>query len=172
VVNVSWNEAKAFCAWLTKKEQAEGKINASQSYRLPTDAEWSLAVGLEGESGSSPEDKSTKIQGVYPWGTSWPPPSGTGNFDVTKKLDTFDKTSPVGSFKANAYGLYDMSGNVCQLCEDTYNSQDSYRVKRGSSWGLSTSDNCLSSYRNGCKPDSRDDINGFRCVLETGGSPQ
>jgi formylglycine-generating enzyme required for sulfatase activity len=47
VVKVNWNDANAFCAWLTKKELAAGKIKAGQKYRLPTDAEWSVAVGLD-----------------------------------------------------------------------------------------------------------------------------
>jgi len=58
VVRVSWNDAQAFCAWLTKKELAEGKIKAGQKYRLPTDAEWSVAVGLGKEKGNTPPEKS------------------------------------------------------------------------------------------------------------------
>jgi hypothetical protein len=54
VVKVSWNDANAFCEWLTKKELAAGKIKAGQKYRLPTDAEWSVAVGLEQEKGNTP----------------------------------------------------------------------------------------------------------------------
>ena len=57
VVNVSWNDAQAFCEWLTKKELAEGKIKAGQKYRLPTDAEWSVAVGLEQEKGNTPKKR-------------------------------------------------------------------------------------------------------------------
>ena len=43
---VSWNDARAFCAWLTKKEMAAGKLKPGERYRLPTDAEWSVVVGL------------------------------------------------------------------------------------------------------------------------------
>ena len=81
VVNVSWKDANAFCAWLTKKEMAEGKIKAGQKYRLPTDAEWSVAVGLGKEKGNTPEAKDGGIKDVYPWGKEWPPPVGAGNYE-------------------------------------------------------------------------------------------
>ena len=61
VVNVSWEDANAFCEWLTKKELAEGKIKEGQKYRLPTDAEWSVAVGLGQEKGNTPKEKSRGI---------------------------------------------------------------------------------------------------------------
>ncbi len=100
VVKVSWNDAQAFCEWLTKKELAEGKIKAGQRYRLPTDAEWSVAVGLGKEKGTSPEEKSRGIKDVYPWGKG-PPPVGAGNYNKFMKLDNFEYTSPVGSFASN-----------------------------------------------------------------------
>lgn len=78
VVNVSWKDAQAFCVWLTRKERAEGKITASQSYRLPTDAEWSVAVGLDRESGNTPRAKNMGVKNVYPWGKEWPPPKRCG----------------------------------------------------------------------------------------------
>ncbi|MBL68693.1 MAG: hypothetical protein CMO74_09655 [Verrucomicrobiales bacterium] len=79
VVNVSWEDANAFCAWLTRKERAAGKIKAGQQYRLPTDAEWSMAVGLGQEKGNTPLEKDEGIKGVYPWGKEWPPPKGAGS---------------------------------------------------------------------------------------------
>ena len=78
-VNVSWEDAKAFCAWLTEKERGEGRLTAGQSYRLPMDWEWSVAVGLNEPRAGTPKEKDGQIKDVYPWGAQWPPPRGAGN---------------------------------------------------------------------------------------------
>jgi heme-degrading monooxygenase HmoA len=76
-VNVSWEDAQAFCAWLTQEERKGGRLKAKECYRLPTDAQWSWAVGIgDRETGSTPAEKDRKVPGVYPWGTGWPPPKG------------------------------------------------------------------------------------------------
>ena len=182
VVNVSWEDAQAFCAWLTKKEQREGKLSAQQSYRLPKDWEWSVAVGLQEAKDGTPKDKDMKITAVYPWGTQWPPPKAAGNYadetckrafpDWSRKFgaiagydDGYATTSPVGSFAANRYGLYDMGGNVWQWCEDFYNGQSGSRVLRGGSWGFFDPGILLSSYRSYNTPHFRTDGVGFRCVV-------
>ncbi len=170
VVNVSWKDAQAFCAWLTKKERGEGKIKADQRYRLPTDAEWSVAVGLEGEAGGTPKDKHNRIEAVYPWGTQWPPPKGAGNYDKSLGVDDYKYTSPVGSFKANQHGLFDMGGNVWQWCEDWYDGDQTLRVLRGASWFSLIPGFLLSSLRLSVIPGIRSSYIGFRCVLVGGGS--
>lgn len=58
VVNVTWEDAAAFCQWLTERERKSGRLTAQQRYRLPTDQEWSVAVGLGPEQGRTPEDRS------------------------------------------------------------------------------------------------------------------
>jgi len=170
VVNVNWNDAQAFCAWLTKKEMAAGKIKAGQKYRLPTDAEWSVAVGLGKEVGDTPEAKDGGIKDVYPWRKEWPPAVGAGNYYKSLKVDNFEYTSPVGSFAANKLDLHDMGGNVWEWCEDWYDpAAKTDRVLRGASWGDPGPDSLLSSYRNRGAPRSRAFFIGFRCVL-VGGS--
>jgi formylglycine-generating enzyme required for sulfatase activity/serine/threonine protein kinase len=112
VVNVSWNDAVAFCDWLSRKE--------GQKYRLPTEAEWEYCCRAgtttrfySGDEGSSLKDianiADTSFVHKYPkakWGVSWD--------------DGFPFTAPVGRFKPNLFGLYDMHGNVWQWCEDWY----------------------------------------------------
>jgi formylglycine-generating enzyme required for sulfatase activity len=170
VAKVNWEDANAFCAWLTKKELAEGKIKAGQKYRLPTDAEWSVAVGLGKEKGNTPGAKSQGIKDVYPWGKERPPPVGAGNYAERLKVDKFDRTAPVGSFSANLFGLHDMGGNVWEWCEDWYDpTVKKYRVLRGASWDDLNPDLLLSSYRHLYTPDNRSIGLGFRCVL-VGGS--
>ncbi|MEQ1862449.1 MAG: SUMF1/EgtB/PvdO family nonheme iron enzyme [Chthoniobacteraceae bacterium] len=175
VVNVTWQEALAFCKWLTIKEQKEGLISAKQSYRLPTDLEWSRAAGLGTENGATPEARDMGVPDMYPWGKTWPPPSGSGNYtgeetgsDVAIKgyNDGFMWTSPVGSFPASKLGLFDMGGNVWQWCMDSWNTESKAKVLRGASWyngALKLS--LLSSCRVHAAPDSSTDNYGFRVVL-------
>jgi len=165
VVKVSWYDAQAFCEWLTKKELAEGKIKAGQKYRLPTDAEWSVAVGLGQEKGNTPQEKSQGIKDVYPWGKKWPPPKGAGNYSEGGKVDNYEYTSPVGSFSANELGLHDMGDNVGEWCEDKWNPTSSNRVLRGASWGDFGPGLLLSSRRFNFTPVFRYNCIGFRCVL-------
>jgi len=171
VVNVSWNDAKAFCMWLTEKERRDGTIGAGQQYRLPTDAEWSVAVGLPSESGATPKEKDGKVRDIYPWGNEWPPPKGAGNYNQSLSVDSYDKTSPVGSFPANRFGLFDMGGNVWQWCEDEYSHVNSARVVRGGSWSVSSLELLLSSNRNVGYSNDRSASRGFRCVLGQESSP-
>jgi len=166
-VNVSWEDAHAFCAWLTQREVAAGRIGAHDRFRLPTDYEWSCAVGigrLEKVPGT-PASKSGKVKNVYPWGMHWPPPKGAGNYLPSVAVDDFEKTSPVGSFPANECGLYDMGGNVWQWCEDPWK-KDDFRVLRGASWFNFDAPSLLSSARiNRDKTERYDENCGFRCVL-------
>ena len=168
VVNVNWQDATAFCRWLTKKERGEGKIGDSQSYRLPQELEWSRAVG------------NTK----YPWGDAWPPPSGAGNYAdglaqcgaggstvIEGCVKDYVSTSPVGSFNANRHGLYDLGGNVWQWCEDWYDEGQRYRVLRGASWDGHIPTGLLSVNRLAAAPNRRHYKFGFRCVLEDSTSP-
>ena len=131
VSRISWEDANAFCEWLTQKERVEGKITVNQRYRLPKDAEWSVAVGLGQELGNTPEEKHNSVKGVYPWGNAWPPPKGSGNRHGSLEVDSYAYTSPVGSFAPNKFGLHDLGGNMWEWCEDSYSPLDlQHRVLR------------------------------------------
>jgi hypothetical protein len=166
VVKVGWEDAQAFCQWLTKKEQQEGRTGRNDRYRLPTDAEWSWAVGIgDREGNGTPEDKDAKGDSVYPWGNQWPPPSGAGNYATNYRVDDFDRTAPVGSFKANPYGIHDLGGNVWEWCEDWYDTEQERRVLRGASW-FDVGPVALHSSRRHSRPlGFRSDSIGFRVVL-------
>jgi formylglycine-generating enzyme required for sulfatase activity len=186
VVKVNWFDATAFCQWLTDKERQENTISDRQIYRLPTDAEWSKAVGLPREAGTTPEARDGKVRNEFPWGKQWPPPSGAGNYAdksaratertrggiIENYSDGFAQTSPVGSFKPNALGLYDLGGNVWEWCMEGYNGKAGTAVRdwgvlRGGSWATSKRTELQSSYRNVVDRNDRDVIYGFRCVLAT-----
>ena len=165
VANVSWNEARKFCAWLTAKELAGGGLQPGQRYRLPTDAEWSQAVGLTREFGASPRAKDLGFEGIYPWGTAWPPPKGAGNFDLSPSGNQFQNTSGVGSFQPNANGLHDLGGNAWEWVEDRWYPGSAFRVLRGAWRGDNPRSSLQSSYRFYDTPDNRGRRYGFRVVL-------
>lgn len=165
VVMVSWNDAEAFCKWLSEKEGLE--------YRLPTGQEWSMAVG----------------KGRYPWGDEYPPPresenlageeAKTGRGDPSGVIsgwrDKHPRTAPVGSYRRNRFGLYDLGGNAWEWCEDVYTEgangrdfagENARRLGRGGHWAAgSVSASVTSARQDGKEPDQRDGSSGFRCVI-------
>lgn len=175
VTRVSWEDAQKFCSWLSKKED--------KLYRLPTDREWSIAVGIgQDEKWESDTTPSTvlKPKDAFPWGDEWPPPVEAGNYsdesrrqkaprDDGKYLDGYDDgfptTAPVMSFAANNLGIYDLGGNVWEWCEDWYSSEHKERVLRGSSWKVNERGHFDSSHRSRRASDIRDYNYGFRIVL-------
>lgn len=177
ITMVTWYDANAFCEWLTKEEGGKGLIQAEYEYRLPTDEEWSLAVGLPRESGSTPKSKSDRVGG-YPWGVEATPPQGFGNFagegeagsnpaftqmQINGYKDGYRYTSPVDAFPPNQHGLFDMFGNVYQYVENWYDeTQDSHTLRGTSFWGYLNP----TSRRGSDKLRNKADFNvGFRCVL-------
>jgi formylglycine-generating enzyme required for sulfatase activity len=126
---VTWDDANDFCVWLTERERAAGWLREGETYRLPTDLEWSWAIGLTNETGSTPVERHSdgSQTNVFYWGTNWPPPDGAGNFSdensvmfqhIAGYLDPFPGIAPVGSFPAERHGLFDLAGNVAEWCGD------------------------------------------------------
>ncbi len=153
-VNVSWDDAQAFCAWLTEHERKAGQLGSSERYRLPSDHEWSCAAGIgeREDAAASPHSKNNKIAD-YSWGEQWPPPPAAGNYageelktvvgaGIYRSLkgviegwrDPFVNTAPVGSFAPDHFGLFDISGNVWEWCDDWVDNTHAQRVLRGGSW--------------------------------------
>lgn len=182
VVNVSRDDAQAFCAWLTERERKDERIALTHVYRLPTDLEWSMMAGLREEEGISPGWRDARKQRVFLWGTAWPPGGKVGNFAdmaadgagsvpsdriIPGYDDGFAFTAPVGSYPANGYGLFDLSGNVQEWVEDDYSKlgRSVLGVLRGGCWITGQSENLLAGSRNAVPADFQDAIYGFRVVL-------
>ena len=154
VVGVTWDDAAAFCRWLTQLTGAE--------HRLPTEAQWEAAArgGLDGQ--------------PFPWGAEAPEAGGVrrANFDqAASGQDGYRFTTPVGSFPANGFGLFDMAGNVSQWCQDSYRplaasgpfQPGGQRLLKGGSW-FSQARDLRAAARQAASPRYADGYIGFRVV--------
>jgi len=171
-VNVSWDDAKAFSKWMTRKHSSR------YEFRLPTETEWEYA-GRAGTTtsrswGDNPDD-ACRYANVHDLTSK-----RVNKFDWTHHNcdDGYAVTSPVGSFTPNRFGLYDMLGNVWEWCEDIY-SKEAYskhqrnnpiytaggtlRVLRGGGWSFLPR-NVRSAFRFGNEPGDRYGFIGFRLV--------
>ncbi len=172
-VCVSWTDAKAYVAWLTDR--------TGKPYRLPSEAEWEYAA----RAGSA---------SVYPWGDSATDACEFANlydqsahevydmgWQAVQCRDAYADVAPVAALAPNAFGLYDMIGNVTEWVEDCYTASyvgrpsDSrawvwtggcgQRVVRGASW-VSPAERARSAFRDHAESDMRADFLGFRVAVD------
>ena len=158
---VSWEDAVEFCRRLS---ELPAEKEAGNVYRLPTEAEWEYACRAGTTTKYSFGDDESELRD-HAWCSE--------NSDV--------QTHRVGSKKPNAWGLYDMHGNVFEWCQDWYGDYPSgsvtdptgpavgsFRVFRGGSWDINAGD-CRSAFRSGSYPSVRVSHFGFRVCLSPSG---
>jgi formylglycine-generating enzyme required for sulfatase activity len=160
VERVSWEEAMDFCRIVSMLPEVRNK---GWVVDLPTEAEWEYACRAGTEtpfsSGSSLSSQQANFKGTKPYGGA-----ATGEF--------LNRTTKVGSYPANAWGLFDMQGNVLEWCRDSYdrNYQNpdrkdaSERVSRGGFW-LSGGGGCRAASRQPVPPSTHASGVGFRVVM-------
>ena len=171
VAMVSWHEAARYCNWLSRQESlplfyAEefGKVTgfnpAATGYRLPSEAEWAWAARHQGGGELL----------RFPWGEALPPPTRHGNYAdrsaghlvgriIFGYNDNYAVAAPVGTFEANAKGIFDLGGNAAEWVNDFYQHPapentpplgpptGEYHVIRGSSWMHGTTTDLRLSFR-------------------------
>ncbi len=175
VETVSWNDAVAYCAELSTRERNAGRLPAGYVYRLPTQAEWEYACRAGTTTafhyGPSLRSGMANFYGYYEYDAS------IGSTHNPSGI-YLGRTTSVGSYAPNAWGLYDMHGNVWEWCQDWYSgnlpggsvtdpkgpSTGSNRVIRGGSWYYGAW-YCRSAIRDYDFPHDWYNFLGFRLVL-------
>ena len=168
VEQVSWNDATDYCAKLTQQELVAGRLPTGWVYRLPAESEWEYACRAGTTTafhyGSALRSGMANFDGRYEYDAS----SGEANNPSGIHLE---RTTTVGSYAPNSWGLYDMHGNVYQWCQDWHAdyltgilTQPPTRIYRGGAWDMGGS-LCRSAQRlSDIPPMTFNDV-GFRVVL-------
>lgn len=174
--DLTWHDATAYCAWLTQKWRATGKIGANEAVRLPTEPEWEYAAR-----GTQAPLNTDEL--VYPWGVQWQ--DDAVNFEE----NGFNRPVSVGLFPRgrSPFGCYDMAGNIWEWCstlwgEDMATPEFKYpwvgddgreakeareevrRVLRGGCFS-SAREKATATYRGSLEPSGFWRGNGFRVVV-------
>lgn len=173
VVGLSWDDANAFCKWLSTRE--------SSVYRLPTEAEWEYACRAGTQTLFNTGDTSDSLIGYANFAEQALLREFGGASGASDHDDSYAFTAPVGSFLPNSFGLYDMHGNVGEWCSDWFdphyysasaqadpagpNRSEYWRAVRGGSW-YNTASSLRSSGRHDGVPTAASTTNGFRVVKE------
>ena len=170
VEQVNWYEAKEFCDRLSQ--------HTKRKYELPSEAEWEYACRAGTTTPFHFGETITTDLANYR-GTDYEEFKWSGSYGEGPKGKYREETTPVGTFPANNFGLWDMHGNVWEWCEDRWHdnyqnaltdgsswlsdTKSSYRVLRGGSWYFIPRV-CRSAARNGVNPENADYYFGFRVV--------
>ena len=173
----TWKQAVEYCQRLSALPEEK---KTGRTYRLPTEAEWEYACRAGAKTvfhfGDALNSKQANFNGVYPYGKE-------------DKGPNLRKTAKVGSYAPNAWGLYDMHGNVAEWCSDWYDpnyyknspkedpkgpakgviptgfADNFYHVVRGGCW-LDEARACRAAYRFRCQPTEPYRLVGFRVVCD------
>lgn len=165
---VIYREATLFCRKLTEQERRAGKLPPDWEYRLPTEAQWEYACRADTATATAFGDKLSSSQANF---------DGSQPYNGAQKGEKLLRTARVGSYKANAWGLHDMHGNLFEWCRDAYKESlkggtdpeteitpSDLVILRGGSWFLSGK-LCRSAFRYGSEPYDRLGYNGLRVAI-------